>query len=413
MRQLIEEGRRLYAAGERTRALQCWEHALGIDPTSEDARQLLSRARHGKAARDDTGSHAQPSSFDPESTGPVSREDLDWAEILGERGRASTDEPPPLPTHFEGSEPLFVDMDSTIAMPGRVDEVTVWGVEEGQISAHESAELEALEVPDEDPLKMPLEAFAEPELGEPSHLEEPSWRFIDTSPVPPAELSVTDLTNPSMHPDSTVDVFDDTFSVADDIGPLITQIGEDWDPEDDDSLVDAQPSVIGQKPKESNQLPVGLEALVRSGIAEIEEAEAGLLATPGPGSDDVDIQGPDELMIEAIRRRQADDFTGSIEIIEQVLELNPQHAQALRYLEENTARLLSMHRSRLGNMDRVPRIRLRQQEIVWQSLDHREGFILSQVDGETSYDEIITISGMSELDATRILSLLVERGVIG
>jgi DNA-binding Lrp family transcriptional regulator len=46
-------------------------------------------------------------------------------------------------------------------------------------------------------------------------------------------------------------------------------------------------------------------------------------------------------------------------------------------------------------------------------MDHRAGFVLSQVDGRTTYDEIIEISGLNELDATRILARLVDQGVIG
>jgi CRP-like cAMP-binding protein len=72
-----------------------------------------------------------------------------------------------------------------------------------------------------------------------------------------------------------------------------------------------------------------------------------------------------------------------------------------------------MYRSRIGALDRSPRIRMRAQDIMWQALDHRAGFLLSQVDGRTTFDEIIEISGLSELDATRILARLVEHGVIG
>ena len=33
--------------------------------------------------------------------------------------------------------------------------------------------------------------------------------------------------------------------------------------------------------------------------------------------------------------------------------------------------------ARLGSMSHCPRVRLRQQELVWQSLNHHEGFIIS------------------------------------
>lgn len=158
-----------------------------------------------------------------------------------------------------------------------------------------------------------------------------------------------------------------------------------------------------------------LRAILTAGIAEIESVEqpAGegrprqLISAPPPGTD------LDALMVDARRRQQADDFSGALELVEQVLAGDPDHAEARRYLEDNTGRLLAMYRARLGSLGRVPRVRLRQQEIVWQSLDHREGFILSQVDGRTSFEEIIDISGMGVLESTRILARLVDHGVIG
>ncbi len=156
-----------------------------------------------------------------------------------------------------------------------------------------------------------------------------------------------------------------------------------------------------------------LRALLTAGIAEIEAVERPvqkprrLIEAPPPGTN------LDGLMVEARRRQQADDFTGALALVEQVLAAAPDHAEARRYLEANTDRLLAMYRARLGSLGRIPRVKLRQQEIVWQSLDHREGFILSQVDGRTSFEEIIDISGMPQLEASRILARLVDHGVIG
>lgn len=118
-------------------------------------------------------------------------------------------------------------------------------------------------------------------------------------------------------------------------------------------------------------------------------------------------------MVQARRRQAVGDFTGSLQLVEQVLAANPEHVEARRYLTENTSRLLEMYRSKLGKTTHQPRLRLRQQEIIWQSLDHRAGFLLSQVDGATSYEDLIEISGLSELEATRILARLVDQGAIG
>jgi hypothetical protein len=184
----------------------------------------------------------------------------------------------------------------------------------------------------------------------------------------------------------------------------------------------------------------GLESLIRAGLADLERgsptrpAPASSARKPaseppprapaavpagGPAPGGVTFSAPppgadlDDLMLQARRKQSLGDFSGSLQLVEQVLSANADHVEARRYLTENTARLLEMYRSKLGKIVHRPRLKLRQQEIIWQSLDHRAGFLLSQVDGGTSYEDIIEISGLSELEATRLLAKLVDQGVIG
>lgn len=51
--------------------------------------------------------------------------------------------------------------------------------------------------------------------------------------------------------------------------------------------------------------------------------------------------------------------------------------------------------------------------MIWLNLNHRAGFILSQIDGSVSYDDIIALSGMPRLDTLKILSDLISNKVIG
>jgi hypothetical protein len=46
------------------------------------------------------------------------------------------------------------------------------------------------------------------------------------------------------------------------------------------------------------------------------------------------------------------------------------------------------------------------------SLDHRSGFLLSLVDGQYTVDEILDMSGMSRLDALKIIHQLVEQEIV-
>ena len=49
---------------------------------------------------------------------------------------------------------------------------------------------------------------------------------------------------------------------------------------------------------------------------------------------------------------------------------------------------------------------------MWLNLDHRAGFVLSQIDGTMTIDDIYALSGLSRLDTAKILAELVEQGVI-
>ena len=63
-------------------------------------------------------------------------------------------------------------------------------------------------------------------------------------------------------------------------------------------------------------------------------------------------------------------------------------------------------------METIPRVLLKDDEIIWLNLDHRAGFVLAQIDGTVSFDDLFSVSGMSRIDTARILAQLVDEGVI-
>lgn len=65
------------------------------------------------------------------------------------------------------------------------------------------------------------------------------------------------------------------------------------------------------------------------------------------------------------------------------------------------------------DLNKAPKILLAPELISWQELDHRAGYFLSQVDGTTSYEDLIEISGMPKAEAIAILTKLLEKGIIG
>jgi hypothetical protein len=66
----------------------------------------------------------------------------------------------------------------------------------------------------------------------------------------------------------------------------------------------------------------------------------------------------------------------------------------------------------LGNADTVPSIKMRLAELRSLPLDPMAGFILSQIDGISTVEIILDVSGMPKEQTLSILCDLVERGVI-
>ena len=106
------------------------------------------------------------------------------------------------------------------------------------------------------------------------------------------------------------------------------------------------------------------------------------------------------------------DFSGSLEMIEKILKVDAGHEEARRYLRENETTLVAMYESKLGPLGRVPRLAIKPEEVMWLNLDHRAGFLLSQVDGTVDYESLFALSGLPRLDTARILATLIADGVI-
>jgi hypothetical protein len=106
------------------------------------------------------------------------------------------------------------------------------------------------------------------------------------------------------------------------------------------------------------------------------------------------------------------DFSGSLEMIEKILRVDPGHAEARDYLQQNESTLIAMYESKLGAVDIIPRLAIKPEEVMWLNLDHRAGFLLAQIDGTVSYEDLFALSGLPRLDTARILAMLLQEGVI-
>jgi hypothetical protein len=106
------------------------------------------------------------------------------------------------------------------------------------------------------------------------------------------------------------------------------------------------------------------------------------------------------------------DFTGSLELIEKILQVDADHSDARDYLRQNESTLITMYESKLGPLVGVPRLAIKPEEVMWLNLDHRAGFLLAQIDGAVDYEALFALSGLPRLDTARILANLIADGVI-
>ncbi len=107
-----------------------------------------------------------------------------------------------------------------------------------------------------------------------------------------------------------------------------------------------------------------------------------------------------------------DDHTGAMELIVKAQAIRPDDPVAAQLRERSEATLLTMYESKLGKREGVPRVLLKDDEIIWLNLDHRAGFMLAQIDGGVCFEDLFAVSGMSRFDTARILAQLVDEGVI-
>ncbi|ATB47357.1 hypothetical protein [Corallococcus macrosporus] len=139
------------------------------------------------------------------------------------------------------------------------------------------------------------------------------------------------------------------------------------------------------------------------GIPEGHTQEFGL--PPVESELDLLLRGAEDLL-------ELDDHSGAVDLLFKAKELAPTDArvEALRVRSERM--LMARLESKLGDLGRVPAVRLQPDDIIWLNLDHRAGFVLAQIDGSVSYEDLFSLSGMTRLDTARILAQLIDEGVI-
>lgn len=111
-------------------------------------------------------------------------------------------------------------------------------------------------------------------------------------------------------------------------------------------------------------------------------------------------------------RYELGDYSGALEIAEQLLQQDPDDVEAADYAESCKEVLTQMYEARIGSFERVPQVAVSEHELIWRDLDPAAGFVLSRIDGFSTFEDIIDISGMPRFETCRILDQLLQEGII-
>ena len=106
------------------------------------------------------------------------------------------------------------------------------------------------------------------------------------------------------------------------------------------------------------------------------------------------------------------DYSGALIVAEAILESDAKHAEARQVVQHCRRVLEQMYIARIGPLTRVPSVAVPRDQLRWLSIDHRGGFLLSLIDGVSTLEMILDVSGMPPLDALRILYELAQQRVI-
>lgn len=121
---------------------------------------------------------------------------------------------------------------------------------------------------------------------------------------------------------------------------------------------------------------------------------------------------PKATMAEVRDRFDVGDFTGALALATKILEDEPEHVDALLYAEHCKDTLKQMYVSSLGGLRKIPQLAVSPDQLRWLALDHRAGFLLAQLDGRSTLEELLDVCGMPPFDAMRLLVQLLQQNVI-
>lgn len=205
----------------------------------------------------------------------------------------------------------------------------------------------------------------------------------ETSPVPPAVSEVPQAVDTRPFQTQLADGDED--------------LGQDGFDSQEERYFDGRRARISVQTNHQDQEPTSSNSIIDEPIS----------LAPTPIS-----LAPPGLHVQMAEKFEMGDFSGALDIADQLLQTVADDIDAVQYRKSCRDRLLKMYESRIGDMDNIPRLTVSNHELMWRNLDSAAGFILSRIDEVSTYENILDISGMPKFETCRILAQLLHDGLI-
>jgi len=121
---------------------------------------------------------------------------------------------------------------------------------------------------------------------------------------------------------------------------------------------------------------------------------------------------PDYRCTQMRERLELGDYSGALAAAEEIAKSGGEDAEVKRVCKECRRVLAGMYESRIGSFDRAPQVAVSPHDLVWRNLDATAGFILSRIDGASTFEDIVDVSGLPRFETCRILNQLLQDGII-
>lgn len=183
----------------------------------------------------------------------------------------------------------------------------------------------------------------------------------------------------------------------------VTKVAVAEEPNDDQPLAEEPLASSGPD-------PWGTQALLgpTAAITAIADGFALVAAVPRPKA----LTSVASLSAKMREAAGLDDFSGALKAADELLTIEPMNADARRIRERARSVLTQMLISELGTLDAIPFVVVAADQVIWLDLDQRAGFVLSQIDGRSSFNDIVAVTGMDELETLGILARLVRDKIV-